>query len=278
MKDISNDVERRFGGLSRLYGPDANIALQHARVAVVGIGGVGSWAAEALARSGIGGLTLIDMDHVAESNVNRQVQALTQTLGQAKIEAMGARIQGINADCKLELVDDFLTPDNVAELLHESIDYVLDCTDQVPAKIAMVLQARQRKQLLLVCGGAGGKTNMLSLRAGDLSEATHDALLGRMRNMLRREHGFARAANEAGKIKKRVPKMGVRVLWIDQPTILPSAWQSNDSESQADTGAPLQGLACAGYGSSVTVTASMGFAAAAEAISTILAIKQPITK
>ncbi len=278
MKDISNDVERRFGGLSRLYGPDANIALQHARVAVVGIGGVGSWAAEALARSGIGGLTLIDMDHVAESNVNRQVQALTQTLGQAKIEAMGARIQGINADCKLELVDDFLTPDNVAELLHESIDYVLDCTDQVPAKIAMVLQARQRKQPLLVCGGAGGKTNMLSLRAGDLSEATHDALLGRMRNMLRREHGFARAANEAGKIKKRVPKMGVRVLWIDQPTILPSAWQSNESESHADTGAPLQGLACAGYGSSVTVTASMGFAAAAEAISTILAIRQPITK
>ncbi len=278
MKDISNDVERRFGGLSRLYGPDANIALQHARVAVVGIGGVGSWAAEALARSGIGGLTLIDMDHVAESNVNRQVQALTQTLGQAKIEAMGARIQGINADCKLELVDDFLTPDNVAELLHESIDYVLDCTDQVPAKIAMVLQARQRKQPLLVCGGAGGKTNMLSLRAGDLSEATHDALLGRMRNMLRREHGFARAANEAGKIKKRVPKMGVRVLWIDQPTILPSAWQSNESEAHADTGAPLQGLACAGYGSSVTVTASMGFAAAAEAISTILAIRQPITK
>ena len=278
MKDITNDVERRFGGLSRLYGPDSHIALQHARVAVVGIGGVGSWAAEALARSGVGGLTLIDMDHVAESNVNRQVQALTQTLGQAKIEAMGARIQGINAACKLELVDDFLTPDNVAELLHESIDYVLDCTDQVPAKIAMVLQARQRKQLLLVCGGAGGKTNMLSLRAGDLSEATHDALLGRMRNMLRREHGFARAANEAGKIKKRVPKMGVRVLWIDQPTILPSAWQSNDSESQADTGAPLQGLACAGYGSSVTVTASMGFAAAAEAISTILAIKQPITK
>ena len=278
MKDLSNDVERRFGGLTRLYGPDSHIALQHAHVAVVGIGGVGSWAAEALARSGVGGLTLIDMDHVAESNVNRQVHALTETLGQAKIEAMASRIRGINDSCKLDLVDDFLTPDNVSVLLHESIDYVLDCTDQVPAKIAMVLQSRRRKQPLLVCGGAGGKTNLLALRAGDLAESTHDALLGRMRNMLRREHGFAKAANEAGKIKKRVPKMGVRVLWIDQPTILPSAWLSADSGSPADSAAPLQGLACAGYGSSVTVTASMGFAAAAEAINSILAIRQSIKK
>ncbi len=276
MTDISNDVERRFGGLSRLFGPEAHAALQHARVAVVGIGGVGSWAAEALARSGVGGLTLIDMDHVAESNVNRQVHALTQTLGQAKIEAMGERIRGINAGCALNLVDDFLTPENVSQILTASIDYVLDCTDQVPAKIAMVLQARARKQPLLVCGGAGGKTNMLALRAGDLSESTHDALLGRMRNMLRREHGFARAGTDTGKLKKRVPKMGVRVLWLDQPTILPSAWKEGGTGELSEV--PLQGLACAGYGSSVTVTASMGFAAAAEAINSILAIRQSIKK
>ena len=278
MKDISNDVERRFGGLTRLYGPEAHAALQHAHIAVVGIGGVGSWAAEALARSGVGALTLIDMDHIAESNINRQVHALTQTLGQSKIEAMGERIHGINAACKLKLVDDFLTPENVAEVLPESVDYVLDCTDQVPAKIAMVLQARLRKQPLLVCGGAGGKTNILALRAGDLSESTHDALLGRMRNILRREHGFARAGNEAGKIKKRVPKMGVRVLWVDQPTILPSVWQIDEDAASQFSGVPLQGLACAGYGSSVTVTASMGFAAAAESINSILAIKHPIKK
>ena len=278
MKDLSNDVERRFSGLSRLYGPETHVALQHAHVAVVGIGGVGSWAAEALARSGVGALTLIDMDHVAESNINRQVHALTETLGQSKIEAMAARIQGINAWCKLELVDDFLTPGNVSEVLPESLDYVLDCTDQVPAKIAMVLQARLRKQPLLVCGGAGGKTSMLALRAGDLSESTHDALLGRMRNMLRREHGFARAGSEAGKIKKRVPKMGVRVLWVDQPTILPSAWRDDGATTRSSPDMPLQGLACAGYGSSVTVTASMGFAAAAEAINSILAIKHPIKK
>ena len=278
MTDMSNDVERRFGGLTRLYGSHANVALQHAHIAVVGIGGVGSWAAEALARSGVGRLTLIDMDHVAESNINRQVHALTQTLGQAKIEAMAERIRGINAACALTLVDDFLTPENVAQVLPESLNYVLDCTDQVPAKIAMVLQARQRKQALLVCGGAGGKTNMLALQAGDLSESTHDALLGRMRNILRREYGFARAGCETGKLKKRVPKMGVRVLWIDQPTILPSAWLDEKGDLEAADAVPLQGLACAGYGSSVTVTAAMGFAAAAQAIQTILAVKQEIKK
>jgi len=278
MTDISNDVERRFGGLSRLYGPEAHVALQHAHIAVVGIGGVGSWAAEALARSGVGRLTLIDMDHVAESNINRQVHALTQTLGQAKIHAMSDRILGINASCQLNLVDDFLTPENVSQVLQESVDFVLDCTDQVPAKIAMVLQARRRKQPLLVCGGAGGKTNMLCLRSGDLSESTHDALLGRMRNMLRREHGFAKAGTDAGKLKKRIPKMGVRVLWLDQPTILPSAWQNDQNELKTVDAGPLQGLACAGYGSSVTVTAAMGFAAAAEAINHILAIRQSIKK
>lgn len=278
MSELLNDVERRFGGLSRLYGPEINVALQHAHVGVVGLGGVGSWAAEALARSGVGGLTLIDMDHVAESNINRQVHALTQTLGQSKIEAMAERIRGINAACALTLVDDFLSPENVAQVLPSTIDFVLDCTDQVPAKIAMVLQARQRKQPLLVCGGAGGKTNMLAMRTGDLSESTQDALLGRMRNLLRREHGFARAASEAGKPKKRIPKMGVRVLWIDQPTILPSAWQQGAENLLPSAAQPLKGLACAGYGSSVTVTASMGFAAAAEAINSILANRQLIKK
>jgi len=260
----TSDAERRFGGLERLYGADSGIALQQAHVAVVGIGGVGSWAAEALARSGIGALTLIDLDHVAESNINRQVHALTETLGQSKIAAMAQRIQSIHPDCRLTLVDDFLTPDNVQQLLPVGLRVVLDCTDQVAAKVAMVLHSRARQQALIVCGGAGGKTNALALQVGDLSQATHDALLTRMRNILRREHRFARASNVAGKALKRVPKMGVRVLWVDQPTRLPEAWQ------QPLEGQTLQGLSCAGYGSTVTVTAAMGFAAAAEAVNTIL--------
>lgn len=262
LTDFQSDTQRRFGGLSRLYGPNALDALHHAQVAVVGIGGVGSWAAESLARHGVGGLTLIDLDHIAESNINRQVHALSDTLGQSKVEAMAARIRGIHPACQVTMVDDFLTPDNVGQILPDGLDIVIDCTDQMRAKVAMVLQARARHQALIVCGGAGGKTDLLSLRAGDLSEATHDALLARLRNLLRKQHGYARASNEAGKPRKRVPKMGVRVLWLDQPTILPEAWQTNQAE--------LQGLSCAGYGSSVTVTASMGLAAAAEAVNKII--------
>jgi len=260
------EAQRRFGGLARLFGPNAYVALRQAHVAVVGIGGVGSWAAEALARHGIGALTLIDLDHIAESNINRQVHALSDTLGQAKVEAMAARIHGINPECHVHLVDDFLTPENVSVVLPETLDVVIDCTDQMNAKVAMVLQARVRKQYLIVCGGAGGKTNLLSMRVGDLSEATHDALLARLRNVLRKQHGYPRASNETGKPRKRVPKMGVRVLWLDQPTILPEAWQ--EAQTSSDSG--LQGLSCAGYGSSVTVTASMGLAAAAEAVDKII--------
>ena len=267
MTDSSSDAQRRFGGLARLYGADGCDRLSQASVAVVGVGGVGSWAAEALARSGVGALTLVDLDHVAESNINRQVQALSATLGQSKIEAMAQRVRGINPDCALRLVDDFLTPENVAEVLPASLDVVIDCTDQVVAKIAMVLLARARRQALIVCGGAGGKTNSLALRAGDLSEATHDALLARLRNMLRRDHGFARAGDPGGKVRKRIPKMAIRVLWVDQPTILPGAWA-------ATSGQPLAGLSCAGYGSSITVTASMGLGAAAEAINRLLAAQR----
>ena len=260
----TSDAERRFGGLERLYGVQSGAALQHAHVAVVGIGGVGSWAAEALARTGVGALTLIDLDHVAESNINRQVHALTETLGQSKIIAMAQRIQSIHPDCRVTLIDDFLTPENVEQLLPIDLSVVIDCTDQVAAKIAMVLQSRARKQPLIVCGAAGGKTNSLALQVGDLAEATHDALLARVRNLLRRDHRFARASDAAGKALKRLPKMGVRVLWVNQPTKLPEVWQ------QQQEGQALQGLSCAGYGSTVTVTAAMGFAAAAEAVNTVL--------
>jgi len=260
----TSDAERRFGGLDRLYGAGASHLLRGAQVAVVGIGGVGSWAAEALARSGVGALTLIDLDHVAESNINRQVHALSATLGQAKVLAMAQRIQGIHPACQLTLIDDFLTPENVERVLLPELSVVIDCADQVTAKVAMVLQARARQQPLIVCGGAGGKTDLLSLQAGDLAEATHDALLARLRTLLRRDHRFARASDAAGKALKRLPKMGVRVLWVNQPTKLPEAWQKDDA------GAALQGLSCAGYGSTVTVTATMGFAAAAEAIHIIL--------
>ena len=264
------DIDRRFGALARLYGPDAPRRLQAAHVAVAGRGCVGSWTAEALARCGVGALTLIDLDHIAESNVNRQIHALSGTLGQSKVDAMAERILAINPACRLTRVDDFVSPGNVAEVLPGPYTAIVDCTDQAAAKIAMVLRARALGAPLLLCGGAGGKTDPLALRAGDLSAAANDALLAKLRNKLRREHGYPRASDRHGKALKRVPRMGIRALWFDQPAILPDAWtrptEGEDAVGAAGQAVAPQGLSCAGYGSVVTVTAAMGMAAANEAL------------
>lgn len=263
---VDEDLERRFGGLRRLYGADANTRLAAAHVAVAGLGGVGSWTAEALARCGVGALTLIDLDHIAPSNVNRQVHALETTFGQAKILAMAERIREIHPHCQLTLVDDFVEPDNLAQTLPARYTAIVDATDQVKAKLAMILHARDHRIPLVVCGGAGGKTDTLALRAGDLSVATHDALLARIRNELRRHHGYPRASNQSGKALKRVPKMGVRTLWVDQPVRLPALVDAQCELPGGAAAAAPQGLSCAGYGSIVTVTAAMGLAAAHEAL------------
>lgn len=265
------DYERRFGGLQRLYGPDAMHRLAAAHVMVAGIGGVGTWCAEALARSGVGRITLVDLDHISESNVNRQLHALTDTIGQAKVVAMAQRIARINPDCIVHASDDFVTPDNIAGLLDSGPDVVIDCTDQVLAKTAMILEGRRRKIPVLVCGGAGGKTDPLALRAGDLSQASHDALLARLRNLLRRRHGYPRAALPGGKRGRRVPRMGIRVLWFEQAVILPEQWLATPA-SERDEG--LQGLSCAGYGSVVTVTASMGMAVANQALALVMNVQR----
>jgi tRNA A37 threonylcarbamoyladenosine dehydratase len=250
------DLERRFGSVDRAFACQASSRFDGAHVAIVGLGGVGSWAAEALARSGIGRLTLIDLDHVAQSNINRQVHALTQTLGQAKVIAMSHRIEQINPACQVQAIEEFVDADNTEQLLPVDADVVLDCTDQMSAKVAMILCARARKQEIVVCGAAGGKTDPLSLRQGDLRDSTHDALLASLRTRLRKHHGFP------GPQSKRVPRMGVRVLWFEQ------AAQRPDLAGQ-QTGRSMP-LACAGYGSLVTVTASMGLAAAAQAMALLL--------
>lgn len=263
------DTERRFGGLARLYGDDAPAVFQRAHVAVAGLGGVGSWCAEALARCGVGALTLIDLDHIAESNINRQLHALSDTLGQSKVQAMSDRVTGINPGCRQVLVDDFVSPDNIQAVFSDDVDVIIDCTDQVSAKLAMILEARRRNIAVVVCGGAGGKTATTALRASDLSVTQNDALLAKLRNTLRRQHGYPRAAAAAGKAPRRIPKMGVRAVWFDQPAVLPALWQTDDAASGP------QGLSCAGYGSSVMVTATMGMAAAGEAIQWLLTRRFP---
>jgi tRNA A37 threonylcarbamoyladenosine dehydratase len=257
MSDNTSNSARRFGGIERLHGAGSLERLAAAHVCVIGIGGVGSWAAEALARSGVGRLTLIDLDHVAESNVNRQVHALEDTLGQAKVLAMRERIGRINADCTVACIEEFITPENVAEQLPDSanFDCVLDCIDQVRAKAALLAHCRHRKIPVVTTGGAGGRVNPTRIRIDDLSRTTQDALASKLRARLRKDYGFPREAKK---------KFGVPCVFSDEQIRRPQALACDVDE------AGLRGLNCAGYGSSVAVTAGFGFAAAAHCLGILL--------
>ncbi|WHZ11757.1 MAG: Dinucleotide-utilizing enzymes involved in molybdopterin and thiamine biosynthesis family 1 [Burkholderiaceae bacterium] len=241
------DYERRFGGLARLYGPVGAERIRAAHVAVVGLGGVGSWAAEALARSGVGQLTLIDLDHVAESNINRQIQATDATLGQAKVLAMQDRIAQINPDCVIRPVDAFVEPGNWPALLPQEVDAVIDACDQPRAKTAMAAWARAVGTVFISVGAAGGKRQAQQVEIGDLSRVSHDPLLAELRRRLRRDHG---APRESGAI-------GVACVFSREPVRVPDA-----SCALADGEARDGSLNCHGYGSVVTVTATFGQCAA----------------
>lgn len=245
------DLERRFGGVRRLYGAAALQRFQAARVAVVGIGGVGSWAAEALARSAVGHLTLIDLDMVAESNVNRQIHALDGVFGHAKTDAMAERIRAINPSCSVETIEDFVTPDNVGEMLGRGFDYVVDAIDQVRTKAAMVAWCASSKLPLITIGGAGGQLDPTQIGIADLSRTVQDPLLAKVRSLLRKEYGFTRDPKK---------KFGIPAVFSTEPLRYP------DNGASCDLPHSPAGLNCAGYGSSVCVTAPFGFVAASEAL------------
>lgn len=190
--DSSAEQQRRFGGLDRLYGLEGAARIRAAHVAVVGIGGVGSWAVEALARSGVGSLTLIDLDHIAPSNINRQIHALDDTIGQAKVQAMRERVARINSQCQVFCVEEFVEPGNWPSLLPHPVDAVIDACDQVQAKTAMAAWALQQKCLLISVGAAGGKRHAHKVDVDDLALTTHDPLLAQLRYRLRKQHGAPR--------------------------------------------------------------------------------------
>lgn len=242
--DEAADLQRRFGGLERLYGMRGAAAIRQAHVAVIGIGGVGSWAAEALARSGVGALTLVDLDHVAESNINRQVHALESTLGQAKVLAMRDRIAQIHPRCAVHPVEEFVEPLNWPALLPAGVDAVIDACDQVQAKAAMAAWARERKETLFIaCGAAGGKRLAHQVDVDDLSLTTHDPLLAQLRYRLRKFH-------QAPREGKRI---GVACVF------------SREAVAPPDPSCAIEGdgsLNCHGYGSVVSVTATFGQVAA----------------
>jgi len=252
---FSPDYQRRFGGIERLYGSGALGRAAAAHVAVVGIGGVGSWAVEALARSGIGRLTLVDLDHVAESNVNRQVHALESSFGAAKVAAMKERIAAINPGCVVVAVEEFVDEANVAALI-PSCDAVIDAIDQVRAKAALIAHCRRAGTRIVPPGGAGGRVDPTQIEVIDLARTTQDALASKVRARLRKEYGFPRDPKK---------KFGVDCVFSPEQIRRPvTACETGESFDAA------AGIACAGYGSSVAVTASFGFAAAARVLAGIL--------
>ncbi|HEY3327750.1 MAG TPA: tRNA cyclic N6-threonylcarbamoyladenosine(37) synthase TcdA [Novimethylophilus sp.] len=246
------DLERRFGGVARLYGAEALQRFRSAHVCVIGIGGVGSWAAEALARSAIGHLTLIDLDHVAESNANRQIHALGDEFGKAKVVAMAERIHAINPACVVDVIEEFVAEDNLDALLGRGYDHVLDAIDQTRVKAALIAWCRLHGVRLITTGSAGGQVDPSRIRIDDLSRTIQDPLASRIRSLLRKNYGFPR---------DRKKKFGIECVYSEEPLKYPESEQACDVDQGGITG-----LNCAGFGSSVCVTASFGFIAASRVL------------
>ena len=263
-EELSEDnvqYERRFQGTRTLYGTAAVTTFADAHVYVIGVGGVGSWAAEALARTAVGTITLIDLDVLVASNVNRQLPALDSTFGESKIAAMATRIREINPKVTLNLIDDFLTVENVATLLPSRDEakaavaqgrpmVILDCVDDMNAKLAIALHCRFNKLKLVCAGGAGGKIDPSKIRVSDLRDSYQDPLLAKLRNKLRHEKGINSTLKE---------KFGIKCVYSTEPPRVDKSCQTG-------------GLQCGGYGSAVVVTSVVAMIMVSEALQ--LLIKQ----
>lgn len=248
---MSADLARRFGGINRLYGDDGAARLRAAHVCVVGIGGVGSWSAEALARSGVGQITLIDLDMVAESNTNRQIHAIEGMYGKAKVDAMAERISAINPQCQVTAIEDFVTLENAELLLNKDFSSVIDAIDQTRVKAAMIACCRQHKIPIIVAGAAGGKTDPTQIRIADLCHTFQDPLLAKVRSILRREYGYPRDGKK---------KFSVSSIFSTE------ALRNSPGNGSCEQAGKRTGLNCAGYGSSICVTSVFGMVAASCAI------------
>jgi tRNA A37 threonylcarbamoyladenosine dehydratase len=241
------DYNRRFGGIARLYGSDALDIYRHSNIAVVGVGGVGSWAVEALARSGIGKLTFFDMDHVAESNINRQLPALDSELGKAKVMVLAKRVEQINPNCIVEPIDVFIEENNQSNFISNQFDYLIDCIDSYRSKASLISYCKGLKIPVLTVGGAGGKLDPTKIRQTDLSRSEQDPLLSKTRKLLRKKYNFP--AN----LKRR----------FDVPCVF-SLEQQKSADDLTSCGIGEQSdstLNCSGFGSCMTVTASFGLVA-----------------
>ncbi|AKO31358.1 tRNA cyclic N6-threonylcarbamoyladenosine(37) synthase TcdA [[Haemophilus] ducreyi] len=252
MERIDN-YERRFGGIGRLYTVEGLAVLRRAHICVIGIGGVGSWVVEALARSGIGNITMIDMDDICVTNINRQIHAMTGTVAQLKTEVMKQRVLGINPECVVDIIDDFITPENIPDYLDRSYDYVIDAIDSVKTKAALIAYCKRYKIKLITIGGAGGQTDPSQIQIADLSRTIQDPLASKVRSLLRKQYHFSQNPRR---------KFGIDCVFSSQPLIFP----------QMEEGCQMSAsMNCAnGFGAVTMVTATFGFFAVSRVIDKLL--------
>lgn len=244
----NTNLDRRFAGVARLYGVDGLEKFRISRIMVIGVGGVGSWVTEALVRSGIGELILIDLDHVSESNTNRQIHALEGEYGKAKVVALKERTLRISPQCQVQCVEDFVSPDNVDSLIPQSgCDFVVDCIDDFKAKAAIIAHCKRVKIPMITVGGAGGQSDPTQIQVVDLSRSIHDPLLSKTRQLLRKQYGFPKDKS-----------MRVKCVYSKEQSIYPQANGEVDKIRSSTVGSSLH---CGGLGSATHVTASFGFVA-----------------
>ncbi|UMR31309.1 tRNA cyclic N6-threonylcarbamoyladenosine(37) synthase TcdA [Massilia sp. MB5] len=256
------DFERRFGGIARLYGARALERFRSAHVCVIGVGGVGSWIVEALARSAIGRMTLIDLDNVAESNINRQIQALSGTLGMAKIAALAERVAQINPYCQINQIEDFITPDNLDQMIGaHAYDYVIDAIDSAKSKTALIHYCRSKGIPLITIGSAGGQTDPTRIEVRDLAKTEQEPLLKKVRRRLRSQYNYPPNSKN---------KLHVDAVFSMEPLKFPETGEVCSVD--ADEKQPgVTGINCAGFGSSVVVTATFGLVAAGHLLNKLAA-------
>jgi tRNA A37 threonylcarbamoyladenosine dehydratase len=255
-----NQSDQRFGGTQRLYGLDGTDILNKAHVCIVGIGGVGSWVAEGLARTALGQITLVDLDDICVTNTNRQIHALSNTVGQAKVEAMAERIKQISPECEVHCIEDFITPENVPDLLHQGFDYVVDATDSIKAKAAMIAYCKRNKIPIITIGGAGGQIDPTQIAVTDLSKTIQDPLAAKLRSELRRFYNFSTNPKRRFAIDCVFSTEQLRYPQADGSVCMTKTLTDGSVKLDCNTG----------FGAAVAVTATFGFVASARVIDKII--------
>lgn len=249
-----NDHEARFAGIARLYGRDGLQALRRARVCIVGIGGVGSWMVEALARSAIGAITMVDLDDICISNVNRQLHAMDGEFGRLKVEVMAGRVRAINPTCRVQAVHAFFTESTQEQILAGPFDFLIDAIDKPSRKALLIAGCRERGIPVLATGGAGGRRDPTAIQIADLTKVTHDRLLQQTRTLLRKRHGFPRGGRS----------FEVACVFSPEPLVYPA--KDGGVCARRQPGSSLRLNCESGYGTAAFVTGAFGLVAASHIV------------